>query len=69
MQCSYGKCKTKPKWRFSPDIDIQGLLACDKHLERVKLAYTTLMFGNDEMCYQLLNRKQEAQSVMQVERN
>lgn len=62
MTCSYGKCKTTAKWRFSPDIDIEGLLACDKHLEIVRMAYAALMLSGDEdMCYKLLKRSKETQ--------
>jgi hypothetical protein len=63
MICSYGKCKAEPKWRFSPDIDIQGLLTCDKHLDTVRMAYMTLMTGNEDLCYQLLNREKETQQI------
>lgn len=58
MQCSYGKCKNKAKWRWSPDIDIQGLLACDKHQASVLRAYMVLVTsGDEELCYELLNKK------------
>jgi hypothetical protein len=59
QKCSYGKCKNEVKWRFSPDIDVSGLLACDDHLETVRMAYVTLMTGNEELCLELLNRKSE----------
>ncbi len=60
MVCSYGKCKNEVKWRFSPDIDVSGLLACDTHLETVRLAYMMLMIQGDEAeCLTLLNRKDE----------
>lgn len=60
MVCSYGKCKNEVKWRFSPDIDVSGLLACDKHLETVRIAYMMLMTQGDETeCLRLLNRKSE----------
>ena len=60
QKCSYGKCKNEVKWRFSPDIDVSGLLACDTHLETVRMAYISLMTSGDEtMCLELLNRKSE----------
>jgi len=60
QKCSYGKCKNEVKWRFSPDIDVSGLLACDTHLETVRMAYIALMTGDDEkLCLELLNRKDE----------
>jgi hypothetical protein len=54
MQCSYGTCKTKPIWRYSPDIDVNGLLACDAHKNTVQMAYMVLLSGNEALCLDLL---------------
>lgn len=51
-------CGKKAKYKFSPDLDIEGIGACKKHLERVKLGYAVLMFGNNEkLAAELLNYK------------
>lgn len=61
MKCSYDRCKNEVKWRFSPDIDIVGLLSCNEHKENVRMAYITLIFDrNEDMCVELLNRKKTA---------
>jgi hypothetical protein len=41
------KCGHKAYYRFSPDLDISGLGACKKHLEKVKMAYILLLSGKD----------------------
>lgn len=37
-------CNVRAKWRFSPDLDIRGLGACQKHLEIVREGYRILLF-------------------------
>ena len=36
-------CGYRAKWRFSPDLDIRGLGACQKHLEIVRQGYGILL--------------------------
>lgn len=58
MECSYGKCKAQAKWRYSPDIDVSGLKACDDHKDTVQNAYIVLMTsGDNDIFYSLLGTK------------
>lgn len=38
-------CSEPATKRFSPDLDIQGIGACDSHLEDVRLSYILLISG------------------------
>lgn len=42
-------CHKPAKYRFSPDLDIAGLGACEKHEKDVQLLYIMLLQGNKEM--------------------
>lgn len=42
-------CGKLAKWRWSPDLDIDGIGACDKHQEDVQLAYVMLLQQDEEM--------------------
>ncbi len=41
MKCQI--CGKKAKHSLSPDIDVQGLGACEEHLEDMRLAYIVLI--------------------------
>jgi hypothetical protein len=47
-------CGKKAIKRYSPDLDIRGIGACKKHEERVILAYTALISGDEEMYKNLI---------------
>jgi hypothetical protein len=40
MKCEI--CGEKAMWRFSPDLDVEGIGACQIHKESVRLAYYIL---------------------------
>ncbi|MDE2031389.1 MAG: hypothetical protein KGI58_03990 [Patescibacteria group bacterium] len=44
MQCAI--CEKKATKRFSPDLDIQGIGTCDKHLKDVMVGYVLLLQGS-----------------------
>ena len=46
-------CGKKAVRRFSPDMDIQGIGTCKKHLEDVMLAFFALCQG-DKQLYELI---------------
>ena len=54
MTCA--KCGKPATKRFSPDLDINGLGACDADVEAVRLAYAMLMMG-DEKLYKSFTKK------------
>jgi hypothetical protein len=41
MKCEI--CGEEAVYRFSPDLDIQGLRACEKHKEDMQVAYIILI--------------------------
>ena len=49
-------CKNKATKRFSPDLDIQGIGACNKHLEQVQLAYIALLQGDKDIYESLIKK-------------
>lgn len=45
----------KKAWKsFSPDLDIQGIGTCKKHIEQVRLAYLCLLQGGEDMYKKLI---------------
>lgn len=42
-------CNAKATKRFSPDLDIQGIGSCAKHLDQVQIAYIALLQGDKDM--------------------
>lgn len=46
MRCEI--CKKKAVYKFSPDIDIQGLGACEKHKKDMTIAYMLLFQQGEE---------------------
>lgn len=57
MICVINNCKNTATKRFSPDMDIQGIGVCDKHIEDVRLAYIALMQGDEDMYNSLIGEK------------
>jgi hypothetical protein len=53
-------CNKYAKFRFSPDLDISGLGACNKHLEDVRIIYSLLLSGNEDLAYKLINSAKKA---------
>jgi hypothetical protein len=46
MECVI--CGEPGKWRYSPDLDIEGISSCDVHKSEVFLAYTALILGDEK---------------------
>jgi hypothetical protein len=36
-------CNKEAVFRFSPDLDIEGLKSCKEHVEEIRMAYTILI--------------------------
>ena len=47
-------CKKKAKWRYSPDLDIQGIGACSKHKQDVYTYYYVLLTNDEKMFWSLI---------------
>lgn len=52
-------CGLKATKRFSPDLDIQGIGACKKHIEDVRLAYVMLLQGDEKMYNSYIKKLQK----------
>ncbi len=52
MKCA--KCDKEATKRFSPDLDIRGIGACDEHEEIVKVGYLALLQGDEKLAKSLL---------------
>lgn len=48
-------CGKKAAFRYSPDLDIQGVGACKKHNEDVRLAYVMLITSGEKDFYKFIN--------------
>ena len=46
MKCE--ACGNEAVYRFSPDLDIDGLGACEEHEKVIQLAYTILIIDGEE---------------------
>lgn len=57
MICTITNCKQEATTRFSPDMDIQGIGACETHVEDVRLAYVALMQGDEDIFKSLIGAK------------
>lgn len=58
MKCEI--CGEEAVYRLSPDLDINGLGACEKHKRDVQLAYTILLqYGEKEYKEFVKNLKNE----------
>ena len=44
-------CGRRAKWRFSPDLDIRGIGACQRDLEDVRMAYIILLGEGGEKMF------------------
>ena len=53
MKCEI--CKEEAIYRFSPDLDINGLEACEKHKQDMQIAYVILLTDGEEACKSFLN--------------
>jgi hypothetical protein len=42
-------CGDKAEYSFSPDIDIEGIPSCKRHMEVVQTACDMLLLGNRKM--------------------
>ena len=64
MKCEL--CKKEATHRFSPDLDIDGLGACDIHKESVEIAYFILLNVGLEAFHSFLKslQKNEANTNM-----
>ena len=47
-------CKKKAKFRFSPDMDIQGIGTCKKHQSDVQIAYGILLTIDEKMFWDFI---------------
>ena len=53
MKCEI--CKEEAIYRFSPDLDINGLEACEKHKQDIEIAYMILLTDGEEAYKSFLN--------------
>ena len=58
MKCEI--CKEEAIFRFSPDLDINGLGSCEKHKQDMQIAYLILLTGGEEACKAFLNSLEKA---------
>jgi hypothetical protein len=60
MKCEI--CQEEAVFQLSPDMDINGLGACEKHKEKVKMAYYILINLGEEAFRDYINseKKNEA---------
>jgi len=59
MKCEI--CNGEAVYRFSPDVDIEGLGACDKDKESVQMAYIILLNEGLEPFKSFLKSLQKAE--------
>lgn len=45
-------CGNPGTGRFSPDLDIKGLVYCEKHKDEVQMVYVMLLQGSEDIARQ-----------------
>jgi len=53
-------CEKEATHRFSPDLDVKGIGACNEHLEVVRMAYMLLMTGEHKEFDRVMKRERNA---------
>jgi hypothetical protein len=60
MKCEI--CNNEAAYRFSPDLDIDGLGACETHKEFVQLAYYILLNEGEKAYNSFINSLKKSES-------
>ena len=60
MKCEI--CGEEAIYRFSPDLDINGLEACEKHKQDMQIAYVILLTDGEKACKSFLNSLEKTEA-------